>query len=167
MSGEHPSLPGPYSSDDVAAILEIQQKIYFYGWCIDHRKFDALDELFLPDAIVHYDVQDGTRAPWREMKGWLPQGLEVFRTTQHNMSNPMVELEGDRARSRTYAHLIHVQELRDGGTSVMRHHAIYRDEWVRLDGAWRLGKRTLSNLYVDGPVLRGDDIVLYRESKPF
>jgi len=54
---------------------------------------DALDDLFLPDAIVHYDVQDGTRAPWNEMKSWLPKGLEIFRVTQHNMSNPMVEID--------------------------------------------------------------------------
>ena len=24
-------------------ITEIQQKIYRYGWCIDHRSFDELD----------------------------------------------------------------------------------------------------------------------------
>lgn len=166
MSFDPPRLPGPFSPEDAAAIAEIQQKIYYYGWCIDNRRFDELDALFLPDAIVHYDVPDGTRAPWSEMKKWLPQGLEIFRATQHNMTNPLIELAGDTARARTYGHLLHVQELADGGFSVMRHHATYEDEWVRLDGAWRIAARTLRNLYVDGPVLRGDDIVSHAVAKP-
>ena len=93
------------------------------------------------------------------MKAWLPQGLEIFRATQHNMSNPMVELDGDRARSRTYGHLIHCQELRDGSISMMRHHGLYEDEWRRVDGEWRIAERTLRNLHIDGPVLRGDDVI--------
>ena len=147
-------------------MTEIQQKIYFYGWCIDHRDFDALDDLFLPDAMVHYDVQDGMRAPWAEMKEWLPEGLEIFRLTQHNMSNPMIEIMGPRARSKTYGHLIHFQEKVDGSISVMRHHSIYHDEWVEQDGAWLISGRRLSNLYVDGPVLRGNEVVAYRQAKP-
>jgi hypothetical protein len=166
LTGERPTFPRPYSPEESAAIVEIQQKIYFYGWCIDHRDFDALDDLFLPDAIVHYDVQDGTRAVWPEMKKWLPEGLSIFRLTQHNMSNPMVELDGDRARSRTYGHLMHFQELASGAISTSSHHAIYHDEWKRSEGAWRIAARTLTNLYVDGPMLRGDDIVSFKVPKP-
>ena len=146
--------------------MEMQQKIYFYGWCIDHRDFAALDALFLPDAIVHYDVPGGTKAPWREMRDWLPQGLEIFRVTQHNMSNPLFELEGEQARSRTYGDLLHVQELSAGGFSSMRHHSIYHDKWTHTEGSWRIAERTLTNLYVNGPILRGDPIVPYSEAKP-
>ena len=160
-------MPGPYSGEEAAALAEIQQKIYFYGWCIDHRRFEALDDVFLPDAMVHYDLPDGARLPWREMRDWLPDGLKIFRVTQHNMSNPMIELDGDRARSRTYGHLIHVQELASGDSSVMRHHAIYHDEWVRDETGWRIASRTLTNLYFDGPVLRGDDVVPYLVPKPY
>ena len=100
------------------------------------------------------------------MKEWLPGGLSMFRCTQHNMSNPMIELEGDNARSNTYGHLIHFQEKADGGSSVMRHHTIYRDRWEKRDGQWRILQRTLSNLYVDGPILT-EGIVRYTEPKPF
>ena len=166
MSEQGPSVPGRLSAGQAAAIVEIQQKIYYYGWCIDHRDFDALDALFLPDAVVHYDVEDGTRAPWREMKQWLPEGLEIFRATQHNMSNPMVEIDGDRARSRTYGLLVHFQELTDGSISVMRHHGIYHDDWQLHDGEWRIAGRRLANLYVDGPVLRGERVVTHRVARP-
>ena len=131
MSDQMPRMPGPFDAAQVADILEIQQRIYFYGWCVDHRLFDALDPLFLPEAIVHYDVPMGTKLPWVEMKKWLPDGLKIFRVTQHNMSNPMIELSGDRAQSRTYGHLIHFQERKTGELTPMRHHTIYHDEWVK------------------------------------
>ena len=166
MPQDSPKPPRPYSPAEAAAVIEMQQKIYFYGWCIDHRDFAALDALFLPDSVVHYDVPGGTRLPWREMRDWLPQGLSIFRVTQHNMSNPLFELDGERARFRTYGDLLHVQELSAGGFSVMRHHSIYHDEWSHAEGCWRIASRTLSNLHVDGPVLRGEAIVRHDEAKP-
>lgn len=166
MSAEHPPIPGPFTPDQAADIAEMQQRIYFYGWCIDHRRFDELDALFLPETLIHYDVPMGTKKPWPEMKEWLPGGLQMFRCTQHNMSNPMIELDGDSARSNTYGHLIHFQELLDGSISVMRHHTIYRDRWEKREGQWRILQRTLSNLHVDGPIHGPDKVVAYPEPKP-
>lgn len=166
MSDLVPRMPGPYSAEQVADLMEIQQKIYFYGWCVDHRHFDALDELFLPEAIVHYDVPMGTKLPWPEMKQWLPQGLQIFRVTQHNMSNPMIELAGDSARSRTYGHLIHFQERLDGEFTPMRHHTIYHDEWRRQPGGWRILSRRLAHLHIDGVIVPPAEAKHFRTPKP-
>ena len=119
------------------------------------------------DAIVHYDVPGGVKKPWPEMKQWLPGGLQLFRVTQHNMSNPLVEFAGDRASSTTYGHLIHVQQHKDGSSTVMRHHTIYRDEWVRSAEGWQIRSRTLSNLYMDGPVFGPDRVELYPSPEPY
>ena len=148
-------------------IIEIQQKFYRYGWCIDHRTFGELDALFTEDAIVHYDVPGGVKKSWPEMKQWLPEGLQLFRVTQHNMSNPLVELDGDTARSTTYGHLIHVQHHKDDSSSVFRHHAIYHDEWLRGADGWRVRRRTLSNVYMDGAVYGPDRVHTYREPLPY
>lgn len=156
-----------FAPERAADLAEIQQKIYRYGWCIDHRTFDELDGLFTEDAIVHYDLPGGAKKPWPEMKAWLPQGLQLFRVTQHNMSNPLVVFEGDTARATTYGNLVHVQHHKDDTTSVMRHHTIYRDRWVKRGGEWRIAARTLSNLFMDGPVFGPDRVHLYPEPKPF
>ena len=166
MSDSVPRMPGPFTAAQVADILEIQQKIYFYGWCVDHRLFDELDPLFLPEAIVHYDVPMGTKLPWVEMKKWLPEGLKIFRVTQHNMSNPMIELSGDRARSRTYGHLIHFQERKTGEFTPMRHHTIYHDEWVKQASGWRIASRRLAHLHIDGVIVQPDDAKHFREPTP-
>ncbi|MEZ4282628.1 MAG: nuclear transport factor 2 family protein [Myxococcota bacterium] len=167
MSESVPRMCGPLSPSQVADLLEIQQKIYFYGWCVDHRLFEELDALFMPDAIVHYDVPMGTKLPWPEMKKWLPQGLQIFRVTQHNMSNPMIELAGDTARARTYGHLIHFQERRSNGEfTPMRHHTIYHDEWTRQPGGWRIQNRRLAHLHIDGLIVPPDEAKHFQRPKP-
>jgi hypothetical protein len=100
------------------------------------------------------------------MKKWLPEGLKIFRVTQHNMSNPMIELDGERARSRTYGHLIHFQEKKTGGFTPMRHHTIYHDEWVKQASGWRIATRRLAHLHIDGVITPPDDSKHYREPKP-
>ena len=158
--------PAQLTPTEAADVAEITQRIYYYGWCIDHRRFDLLDALFLPETRIHYDVGGGTAASWSEMKGWLAQALQIFRCTQHNMSNPMVALDGSTARSATYGHLIHFQELLDGSISIMRHHAVYTDRWERRDDGWRILDRTLSNLHADGPVHQADAVRTFADPVP-
>lgn len=168
MSLHDVQIPGPFTPAQAADVCSIQQRIFFYGWCIDHRRFTDLDDLFLPDSEVHYDTPGGHRGPWSEMRDWLAPALAIFRCTQHNMNNSMIAFEegGDAARATTYGYIAHFQEKSDGGVSVFRHSAIYTDRWARVDGLWRIRARTLSNVGEDGPVLRGDDIVSYTEPKP-
>ena len=118
MSEHEVRLPKPFTPTGAADLAEIQQKIYFYGWCMDHRRFDDLDALFMPDAIVHYDVPNGTKLPWPEMKQWLPKGLEIFRRHPAQHVQP-----DDRARKR----LRPLPDLRTSdprpGTNERRDHA--------------------------------------------
>lgn len=168
MSHPDVELPGRFTPERAADLAEIQQRIFFYGWCIDHRRFDDLDGLFLPDSVIHYDTPGGSQGPWTEMKPWL-QRLRVFRATQHNMHNPIVAFEagGDRAHSTTYGYLMHLQETKDGEKSIMKHSSIYRDVWERIDGSWRILRRTLSDIVYDGPVLDDADIVEYDAPVPW
>lgn len=166
MSDAIPRMTGPLTPAQAADLMEIQQKIYFYGWCVDHRLFDELEQLFLPDSIIHYDVPMGTKKPWSEMKDWLPGGLGQFRVTQHNMSNPMIELDGDRARSRTYGHLIHFFEKKSGEIAPMCHHTIYHDEWIKRPEGWRITHRRLAHLHIDGELPDPKQVVRYAAPKP-
>jgi hypothetical protein len=168
LSIPEPALPGRISPAQAADMAEIQQRIFFYGWCIDHRRFRDLDDLFLPESIVHYDTNGGTKGPWSEIRDWLEPALQIFRCTQHNMANSMIVFDdtGDAATSTTYGYLIHFQEKQDGEISVLRHSTIYRDRWERRDGAWRILERTLSNLGEDGPVFFGETVRSFANPKP-
>lgn len=150
-----------------ADLLEIQQLIYTYAWLIDTRDFDALDRVFAPGAEIHYNVFGGVKQTWPEIKGFLRMGLSLHRVTQHGMTNPLVELDGDRASARTYGNLVHVQELHDGEPSYVVQHAIYHDELARRPEGWRITSRRLDNLYVQGRFLGPDRVKTFDAPVPY
>jgi 3-phenylpropionate/cinnamic acid dioxygenase small subunit len=148
-------------------LLEIQQLIYRYAWLIDTRDFDGLERVFAPGAEVHYNVFGGVKQAWPEVKSFLRMGLSLHRVTQHQMSNPMVELDGDLASARTYGNLVHVQELLDGKPSYIVQHAIYTDALVRKPEGWRITRRRLDNLFVQGRFLGPDRVKTFEKPKPY
>jgi len=147
-------------------LLEIQQLIYRYAWLIDTRDFEGLETVFAPGAEVHYNVFGGVKQHWPEIQAFLRMGLALHRVTQHQMSNPLVELEGDRARARTYGNLVHVQELLDGKPSYVIQHAIYHDVLERLSCGWRITSRRLDNLFVQGRFLGPDRVKTFEKPRP-
>jgi 3-phenylpropionate/cinnamic acid dioxygenase small subunit len=148
-------------------LLEIQQLIYRYAWLIDTRDFDRLDTVFAPGAEVHYNVFGGVRQSWPVIKDFLRMGLSLHRVTQHQMSNPLVELDGDRATARTYGNLVHVQELLDGKPSYVVQHAIYHDALARGTSGWRITSRRLDNLFVQGRFLGPERVKTFEKPKPY
>jgi 3-phenylpropionate/cinnamic acid dioxygenase small subunit len=151
----------------VSDLLEIQQLIYRYAWLIDTRDFDGLERVFAPGAEVHYNVFGGVKQAWPEVKSFLRMGLSLHRVTQHQMSNPMVELDGDSASARTYGNLVHVQELLDGKASYVVQHAVYTDALERRAEGWRITSRRLDNLYVQGRFLGPDRVRTFEKPKPY
>lgn len=148
-------------------LLEIQQLIYRYAWLIDTRDFAGLDSVFAPGAEVHYNVFGGVKQTWPEIQGFLRMGLSLHRVTQHQMSNPMVDLDGDRATARTYGNLVHVQELRGGEPSTVVQHAVYHDALARLSCGWRITSRRLDNLFVQGRFLGPDRVKTFEKPQPY
>jgi 3-phenylpropionate/cinnamic acid dioxygenase small subunit len=154
------------SPGETSDLLEIQQLLYRYAWAIDTRDFDSLDQVFAPGAEVHYNVPGGVKRAWPEIKDFLRMGLSLHRVTQHGMSNPLVELDGDRATARTYGNLVHVQELKDGTPSYVVQHAIYHDVLERRAEGWRIIARRLDNLYVQGRFLGPDRVKTFEKPQP-
>jgi 3-phenylpropionate/cinnamic acid dioxygenase small subunit len=148
-------------------LLEIQQLIHRYAWLIDTRDFDGLERVFAPGAEVHYNVFGGVKQSWPEVKSFLRMGLSLHRVTQHQMSTPLIELDGDRAAARTYGNLVHVQELLDGTPSYVVQHAIYHDALGRRPEGWRITSRRLDNLFVQGRFLGPDRVKTFEKPKPY
>jgi 3-phenylpropionate/cinnamic acid dioxygenase small subunit len=146
---------------EIADLLEIQQVLYRYARALDERDFDLLHEVFTPDATIHYDVPGGVRMGFRETVEWLRGALQIFAVTQHVMSNPLIELDGDRARSTTYLTASHVQVRLDGTEVCVVQGGIYRDLHVRTGLGWRIAERTLQATYADGTFLGPDAVQLF------
>jgi hypothetical protein len=147
-------------------VLEIERLLYRYGRAIDTRDLESLREVFAPDAEIHYAVTGGTRLPLSEMIGWLRGALTQFRVTQHAITTPIIELDGDRARSECYLSAAHVQERTDGREVYVMLHGIYRDEWVRRPEGWRISRRRLDHLYATGAFAAPDQVKHFEKPVP-
>ena len=152
---------------ETADLLEIQQLIYRYAWLIDTRDFAGLETVFAPGAEVHYNVFGGVKQAWPAVEDFLRMGLSLHRVTQHQMSNPTIELSGNTASARTYGNLVHVQELLDGKPSYVVQHAIYHDTLARRAEGWRITSRRLDNLFVQGRFLGPDRVKSFEKPQPY
>jgi 3-phenylpropionate/cinnamic acid dioxygenase small subunit len=140
---------------------EITQVLYLYARAIDAKEFSLLDAVFVPDAVIDYAVAGGTRLPLSEMVGWLREALSMFRMTQHVITNPIVELDGERARSTAYLTATHVQVSLDGKSTVFVDHGVYKDAWVRTPKGWRIQSRRLERFLMHGDFQMPDQCKRY------
>ena len=149
----------PGATDD---IVEITQLLYRYARAIDAKDWKALEQIFTPDARIHYAVERGAELRFPELGPWLAQAMTIFKATQHVITNPLVELERDRARATSYLTGTHVQVRRDSGVQVLTTEgSTYSDELVRTREGWRIASRRLERTWVDGQYLGPDEARLF------
>ena len=130
--------------------LEIQQVLYAYARAIDQKDWKALERVFTPDARIHYALERGAELRFPELGPWLARSMVIFKATQHVISNPLVEVNGDTASSTAYLIASHVQVRQDGSESVTREGGRYTDTWLRRPEGWRIATRRLERIWVDG-----------------
>lgn len=138
--------------------VEITQLLYRYARAIDARDWKALERIFTPDARIHYAVERGAELRFPELGPWLAKAMTIFKATQHVITNPLVEIQGDGARCTSYLTGTHVQVRRDTGAEVLTTEgSTYTDELVRTRDGWRIAARRLERTWVDGRYLGPDE----------
>jgi hypothetical protein len=117
-----------------------------YSYALDDRRFDDLDDVFLPDATAELGwLLDGRAA----IKARIRDALEPLDASQHLVATHQVQLDGDRATGRCYLQAQHVKRGVDGG-SLFVVGGRYDDRYVRTADGWRIAHRTLVVLWTDG-----------------
>jgi hypothetical protein len=122
---------------------EIVDLIHRYSYCVDHRLYDEVVELFTEDCVVDYGpgvAPVHSRAGLQRMFG-RPEG--GFAATSHHNANVLVTFDDlDHASVRTSVYAWH--ERADGSTP--RVWGYYHDSVVRLTEGWRFAERQLRTL---------------------
>jgi hypothetical protein len=122
----------------VADRLELAELLHRYAWAIDSGDFGLLAQVFTEDAEADFSsvgeyIEGAATTRGRDaIIAWLRAALEPFPEVLHFMSNQLAEVEGDRARTLTYMHVLHMPM---GG--------IYHGEAVRTRDGWRLRRLRL------------------------
>jgi 3-phenylpropionate/cinnamic acid dioxygenase small subunit len=143
------------ASEDVA---EITQLLYRYARAIDGKDWKALERVFTPDARIHYAVERGAELSFAQLGPWLAQAMQIFKVTQHVITNPLVELAGEAARCTSYLTGTHLQVRLDGTEIRVTEGSVYRDELVRSVEGWRIRARRLERTWLDGTYLGPDEV---------
>ena len=114
--------------------------VHRYSYCVDHRLYDEVVELFTEDCTVDYGPgwpPVRTRAALRQMFGY-PEG--GFKATSHHNANVLVTFDDlDHASVRTSVYAWHQRS--DGSTP--RLWGYYHDKVARLPEGWRIATRQL------------------------
>lgn len=126
---------------DRAAIVEVMTR---YCYAVDFREFEELRSVFHPEAEATYvlsplglGLDDVHLSGADAIVEWLSSVLSGLGepAPRHAMTNFLVELDGDRARSRNY--------LASGG--------LYTVEHVRTPDGWRALRFEMRNFPARDP----------------
>lgn len=132
---------------EISDRMEIQDLMVSYCYAIDSSNWDALDEIFTPDAIIDYSEMVGVRGNLTEIKVFLAASLGQVAGFQHAISTTQLRFEGDTALGRTVCFNPITIKKPDGGKQVMFMGLWYRDIFVRTPKGWRIRERYEERAY--------------------
>lgn len=128
--------------------IEIGDLVVTYADAIDRGDWDALDDVFTPDAVIDYTATGGIRGTLGEIKTFLSQVMGMFTSYQHLTGPVKVELDGDTATGRTICHNPMTISGADGVADTMFIGLWYVDRYVRTPAGWRIAERVEERSYV-------------------
>lgn len=121
----------------------VTRTLYDFAFGIDSRDYDLFRSVFTDRVELDYSSYHGGPARTMDADDWVAACASLFdglQATQHSMSNPVVDLDGDRARCRMYMQAVHVLPNPDGDAEFTIG-GYYDDRLVRTGDGRRSGWR--------------------------
>ena len=132
--------------------LEITEVIYTYADCTDRGDFEALFDCFHPDAMFQFQ-EEGIPLPVRDFFSAQSDAGAGFKETMHHLSNTIIRLDGENAKTQSYvlAHHVMKSDCPDYPPlfpNLGKEYAVfiggrYVDEFERRNGEWKIALRKL------------------------
>jgi uncharacterized protein (TIGR02246 family) len=123
------------------ARAEIAELLARYAFLLDDHEFEALGELFTPDA--RFGSPGSTHTGRAAIVANYRALGEVYRITLHEARGFVLEfLDDEHARGEVLGFSEQASAQHTVITSFR-----YRDEYVRMDGRWRFAARQVRTLY--------------------
>ena len=142
----------PLSLQEISDRIEINDLLIRYTKAIDEKDWDLLDSVYTPDADIDYTTSGGIAGKYPEVKAWLAKALAVFPATAHFIGNSEIELDGDRAKGKTFVYNPMAVPKEGGELDMFTVAAYYIDDLVRTDEGWRIAKRFEQQLYLQSGI---------------
>lgn len=132
-------------------VLELTRLVYRYAAAVDACDVDALLDVFTRDGRLRSYHPDADE-PFADVVGHEqlahvpPMMRAMFHRTAHQMTNPLVEVDGSSATGTVLCTARHLRAAPDDHSAlvvVIR----YEDEYARDDGVWRIADRRIRFLW--------------------
>jgi hypothetical protein len=124
--------------DTLLAKQAITEVLHRYCQAVDRIDSDLGSQIWHENGLAHYDgIFEGTGA------GFIDFVFEQHRSceaTSHQLTNVLIEVDGDRAKSESYVTAC----IRAFGTDVVVR-GRYSDTWSCRAGEWRIDDRRYRN----------------------
>jgi hypothetical protein len=136
------------ADQDLPAIVNV---INLYGVAMDTQRWELFDRIFTPDVEVDF----GPGSQWTALaafKSDFGAYHAPFDSTQHVMTNHVVEADGDRAKAFTYGLWRLIRRGMEGG-DFWEGTGWYDDELVRTAAGWRISRRVCRVVWWGGNAL--------------
>ena len=131
---------------------EVVRRRYEYALGIDTRDWNLHRSIFTDTITMDFSSYSGNPAATLSADDWVA-GLKPLFTgldaTQHVMTNPLVDIDGDSARLRMYMKAEHFLS-NDGGTPDFAIGGYYDDLLERTAQGWRINAVTLTVFWSRG-----------------
>lgn len=131
--GEVGQVPGLEEMADRLAILEV---IHTYARGVDRADAEILKSACWPDSELDYGGYKGPAYPFCDM---LPDGLRNFVNTQHQISNTLIKITGDKASVESYLTAHH----RRPDNTEMTYIGRYLDRMEKRNNVWKISFRQI------------------------
>mgnify|MGYP006123000129 FL=1 len=131
---------------------EITRRRYEYAQGIDTRDFKLLRSIFTQNITMDFEDYSGQPSSSLKADDWVAGCRVLFSgldSTQHVMSNPIVDIEGERAQCRMYMKAEHFFQ-NSGGSSDFALGGYYIDQLEKVNGKWLINAVTLKILWNRG-----------------
>ena len=138
-----PAPPGMDPADqrllrELAAKDEIRAQIYNYARGLDRMDRELTANVWHPDGTAHYiGAYEGTG---RGFVDFVWPVHEPMTAHSHQITNVLIEVDGDTAVSEAYVMVsLHTQTADGATTPLVR--SRYADTWSKRDGRWAIDHR--------------------------
>ena len=149
------------------AVLEAREAIrdvlYLYARGADRADVELFKSCYHPDAIDCHWFWNGNA---HEYADWVFPLLRQLPNSQHSITNPIIELDGDRAFVESQWYVIHRVPLDEERIVDQQVEGRYLDVFERRDGVWKiLDRRTVLEAFREH-VLQREMVHRYPDGHP-
>lgn len=121
------------SATDLAHRVAIEQILYSHCRGVDRADPEILKAAYWPEAEVAYGGYNGAAHPFCEI---LPESIKRYRATHHQVSNILIERQGNNAVVESYVTAYHHQPA--GDATEMTYFGRYIDHMQLREDRWKI-----------------------------